>query len=249
MFKYFAGLLCDLSLVIFLPFIRLWKFLDNREYDTFLFIDKPSIDHGLLLVHGSGANEGQFLISRKIIDNILKEKGVECRVYSLDLNGFSASQYESIDDYAKKLIGKVKKIEEDGVKKLTIVGHSMGGLVASHYVENYCTNKQIIKCVCTIGTPWHGVPLLKYIYGLPFINSKRYLDMIPNSDFLKQLHEKVYNSNVVYKTIGSKWDMQVPYGYYSLKGVKNNASNIDTIFGHTSVIMAPSTWKYILKDL
>jgi esterase/lipase len=160
----------------------------------------------------------------------------------MDLRDDYFTGTEGIDDYAKKVSDKVDKIINDGVDELVIVGYSMGGLVAAQYAEYYNT-QNIIKYVYTVATPWHGVPLLNYVYGLPIINKKRHYEMLPDSNFLKNLRKKIKYTKIKYKTIGSSWDIIVPKGTYTLEGI----DNIDTIFSHTSIIHMPSTWEHILS--
>src|SRR3989344_4177140 len=67
------------------------------------------------------------------------------------------SKHESIDTYSKRLADDIEKVKQrTGRKKVNIVAHSMGGLVARNYIKNYGGESSVNKLIM-IGTPNHGV--------------------------------------------------------------------------------------------
>ena len=73
---------------------------------------------------------------------------------------FSYDWRQSNAESARKLrdcIGDI--LRETGAKKVNLVCHSMGGLVASKYYKEYASDQQI-DCIITCGTPYEGAPEL-----------------------------------------------------------------------------------------
>jgi predicted alpha/beta hydrolase family esterase len=61
----------------------------------------------------------------------------------------------SIETFADETAAKIRAIlAATGAHKITLVGHSMGGLVARAYLRRYGVGD--VRCVLTIGAPHHG---------------------------------------------------------------------------------------------
>lgn len=77
----------------------------------------------VLLLHGWGANI-------KLFDNLMNLLAPKYRVFALDMPGFGDSEEPPVpwcvDDYTDFVL---KFIEEQGMKKATLLGHSFGGRV------------------------------------------------------------------------------------------------------------------------
>lgn len=250
MFNYIAklvlgllSLLFDAFLILWLPMIRWWKYFNSEELDETVYKNKPNVRRGIILVHGSGVNECQFVYSRKIIDKLMHKTGKIYRVYSCDLNNYNPNKKEGIEIYAARLFDKIQRISNE-VDEIVLIGHSMGGLVSAWCAEHY---EVPVKKVITIATPWQGAPALNYIHGMPMFDTRRHLEMKPDSDVLKRLHKKVRNGNIQYITIGSTWEVQVPEGSYHMD--HDNFINLNTYYGHTTIILMESTWKKLFKYL
>ena len=48
-------------------------------------------------------------------------------------------------------------------QKVVIIAHSMGGLVAHSYIQEYGGGSKVLKLI-TLGTPYHGSPLMQYLH-------------------------------------------------------------------------------------
>lgn len=239
----FISLLSDAFLIWWLPLIRSWKLFNSKELDDTFYRNKCNVRRGIILVHGSGVNECQFVYSRKIIDKLMETTGKKYRIYSCDLNNYIPDKKEGIEIYANKLYTKIQKIKHE-VDEIILIGHSMGGLVSAWCAETY---EVPVKKIITIATPWGGAPALDYLYGTFIFNTQRHLEMKPDSSILQKIHTKVKNSKIIYITIGSKWDIQVPYGYYHMNYI--NFINLDTYYGHTSIILIEDTWQQLFAYL
>ncbi len=239
LFTILYGIL-DLAIgaIVYLP-LSMIKLVSKKPLDETLFNVKPNVDRAILLIHGSGASEIQFMISRKIIDNIMKKEGKLYRVYSCDLSKtYIHDKTLGIGDYSNAASKYLVNIcRRDNLKEIVVIGHSMGGLVAADLAIKHYQVKKVV----TIGTPWHGAPLLNKVGCL--LPTKRHKQMTPGSDFLKKLRDDVLESKCPLLCLGAEYDFQVPKTYAHMHGA--NAVNMSTPYSHVTIILAPSTWEAI----
>jgi triacylglycerol lipase len=74
-----------------------------------------------------------------------------------------------------------------GTKQVDLIGISMGGLIGLHYLRKLGGDPYIRRFV-TIGTPFHGSHMARWMRLLTFGRATGAEQMIPGSDFLKDLH-------------------------------------------------------------
>jgi pimeloyl-ACP methyl ester carboxylesterase len=227
------GLFLDTLIMPLVALMFLIKYFYTSELDN-LFSHNKKLPP-MLLIHGSGSNEAQWLLTRFYLRK-------HFNLYSVQLNSLPADKHYSIADYTSHVLFKINKIinDYDDNIKITLVGHSMGGLVASYYAE---WNPKYISQIVTIGTPWKGAPALNYIN----MKTQRHKEMTPDSDLLNCLYRRLENSNNKYICLGSIYDFQVPYDY-SYPDTKNIIS-VKYSLGHTSAVAFPFIWKKILPLL
>ena len=243
---YLIAVLFDFSFMFILqPFFKICKYFIPSDLDNGIFKNKGDHKKALLLVHGSGVTELNFLSARNIIDKIMNKTGKHYKVYACNLNGHTADQNEIIEDYSKVLYEKIKTISAE---EIILIGHSMGGLVSAYCAENYNVP---VKKVITIGTPWQGCPLLKSLVGNLWFKGLRYYQMLPGSEFIKNLHEQVKKSNINYYMYGSNLDYVIPYEYSVLDATQyNNVLNTHISYhGHVMLILSGNAWQEIFKVL
>ncbi len=201
----------------------------------------------ILLIHGSGFNQSEWLIGR----NYLSKKGRK-EIYSFDWDKDDSSA--DIEYYTSSLENKIDDILATRQNRdIILIGHSMGGLMAGHYTEFVAKQKRVnVIKVITIATPWLGSislePFVKIrnALNLPEM-SKRYQQMLPNSLFLRELEEMVKSSSTPYVTIGSYHDLMVPYPSCHL----SYAMSMTSLWGlgHYSIIVSTKLWKHIYSEL
>jgi hypothetical protein len=107
----------------------------------------------VMLVHGLGGSKARWQLGRLLLES----KG---RVLSpVSTFNFSSSDSDGIDEIAQKLSAQIQLlIEETGSRKIALIGHSVGGLICSHFVEKYAAACGIeVSLVVCIGTPWTGL--------------------------------------------------------------------------------------------
>jgi len=92
---------------------------------------------------------------------------------------------------AEQLKEKVEEVYESyGRTKVTLIGYSMGGLVARYYVSRLGGSQRVEKIVC-LGTPHHGTKLWTFAMG-PCA-----LQIRPGSPFLLSLETDPSDSSTV----------------------------------------------------
>jgi triacylglycerol lipase len=211
----------------------------RSNYDT----NNPKKDRiPILQIHGSGFCEIEWVGSWPWLSK--EQYG---SVYTLNLDGLASNQHgKGIDDYAEeKIRAKIKAIQQaTGQNKIILMGHSMGGLVASYYAENFAALDGIeVENIITIATPWHGAPLLNLQNEAE--KPKRYKQMSENDPFLPNLRGQAEASIAAkkrnYYSIGSTTDFMVP-GASSLLRTDDARNQLYTWLGHYGIILYPGTW-------
>ena len=99
----------------------------------------------------------------------------------------------SIEDQSEALAKDIARITEfSSCKKVDLVCHSMGGLIARNYVQsNYYAGN--VRKLITVGTPHHGVPYSGYLFGKigsMYYNTHKIAinQLLENSRFLRNLN-------------------------------------------------------------
>ena len=144
-----------------------WGFIGARPYQN----PNPRLDHPpILLVHGYGLNR----LSMFFIEIYLKRKGyphiwsVNHPVHKDDLLAFA----QELDQKIRWFCHITKQ------PSVTIVAHSMGGIVSALAHEKH--NSPINKLI-TLGTPWRGTKI--FILGL----GKHVRQMAPEHSIIQNL--------------------------------------------------------------
>lgn len=125
----------------------------------------------VLLLHGVGCNAGVWLSFMR-------------RLAARGAGPFHTLSYgpplASIESFAEQLAAKLESVRAaTGAAKVTLVCHSMGGLVARAYLRRFGAER--VRAVVTIGTPHRGSVLAG---GFP---GKCMAEMTPGSDWLERL--------------------------------------------------------------
>jgi triacylglycerol lipase len=196
----------------------------------------------ILMIPGNGFNEMQWLYGRIVLQN--KNCGP---VFTLNLDGLLTNKAENgIQQYADIVQTKMKEIREStGNKKIVLIGHSMGGLVAGECERR---EKDNVEKVITISTPWNGTPpLLKFMTCiLPslFKKNQRYRDMRDENNYITNLKKDITTSK--FRTIYSTADEMVPDQTGSL-GLDPKFTCEYNWLGHYSPMIVPSVWNKVLE--
>jgi triacylglycerol esterase/lipase EstA (alpha/beta hydrolase family) len=131
----------------------------------------------ILMIHGFSNSSSSWFYHHKR----LKEAGHK-NLFTINLGDPRLSIEE---DYAKKVDEMVQEIKRlTGRNDIVLVGHSMGGLVAIEWRQNYAVGTEV-KNIVTLGTPHDGTKMAHLTLGL----SKCGKEMLPDSDLIKRQQE------------------------------------------------------------
>lgn len=178
----------------------------------------------VLLIQGIS----ETFVYLKTIGNALNNDGYRINFLT------SYSPNDKIENIAEKI---VEFIKNKNLQNLNIITHSKGGLVARYISQNYRDIDQRIKTIFTIATPHHGSLFAHLV--------KSQKQMLPNSEFLKNLNSTSSNSKII--NIYPRIDNHViPNSSLILKGAKNIKLDI---IGHTRILEDKKTMEEIKKYL
>ena len=147
----------------------------------------------ILLVHGYLHNSSAWTYHRYR----LNKAGFD-NVFTINLG----HPLHSIEDYAERVQTKMSEIQAlTGKSTVTLVGHSMGGLVSSYYATQLAPKQGIkVSEVVTLGSPLNGSKLSILGFG------ECTRQMSRESGFVKDLQQKMKASDVRFVHFGSQTD-------------------------------------------
>lgn len=193
----------------------------------------PTGDHPILLVHGYGMNFGHF----SYLKYCLKKNNVG-PIYAINLG----NPFSSIDDYAKQISAKVDQIHKKSAGKVTIIGHSMGGVAAARYLAN-CRESISIEQLITLGSPLQGT----YVAYLGL--GKSAAEMCPHSPFLNQLEKDLALKDIPITTVGSQWDCIIIPNNNALFNAVPSDKCIFNSMGHNNYLFSDLIVQLILNKI
>ncbi len=158
----------------------------------------PEQGRPILLIHGYMQNASNWTFLKRR----LCQRGLG-PVFTLNLG----HPFRSIRDYAQILAKKAALIEKETRREdLTLIGHSMGGLVCAWYAAKVAPPGKVGD-VITIGSPLEGTKMASIAIG------RNGREMRRGSDFVREVEEVVRkNRKVRFYHIASKADQIVlPY--------------------------------------
>lgn len=117
------------------------------------------------------------------------ERRLERPIVRVPLGGYLAAHLGCIRASAERVIAAIEELARaPGFNHADVVGHSMGGLVATYALKRL-DQKRRIRRVITLGTPHRGTPLAvagALVFGA---FSRGIWQMIPGSSFLRELEQ------------------------------------------------------------
>jgi triacylglycerol esterase/lipase EstA (alpha/beta hydrolase family) len=130
------------------------------------------------------------------------------------------------------------------VKRIDIIGHSMGGLIGLYYVKKLGGHEKVRKLVM-MGTPLRGTwAALAGIATMGVVSASSW-QLLPRSDFLKELSEGPLPPSVEYYTIAAARDWVCPPASTQLDG----ATGIIVPLGHSSLVVSDEVHDRVLWAL
>jgi len=136
----------------------------------------------VLLIHGFVCNHSVW---REWLRRLEADGFGPVRVIDLE------PPFADIEHHAAHVERELRALFQDsGDIPVSIIGHSMGGLVARAALRR--TSPEIIGRIVTLATPHHGTVLARL-----FPNERLLLQMVPNSPWLNQLNAEQENGCAV----------------------------------------------------
>ena len=203
----------------------------------------------VLLLHG-------FFQTRNIwevMEYRLRREGFG--VVSLNLGGLLwRFNTKSIVKQADFLYAKMEKIcKNHDIDRFHIVGHSMGGLVARHYIQKH-RGASRVKSLITLGSPHHGTPTALIGVGLMGLGllSVSPFQMLPYSSLVRRLQQEHFPKDIPFTSIFSKQDVICPWWASVLRAAPHQPSikNIQLRgIGHSELTSHPKVFEHVIREL
>ena len=177
----------------------------------------------VLLIHGYLATRG----SLHLLERHLSGRGLVVMTYT-----FGPINLGDIRDSAGLIARTVESIvSQTDVKRVDIVGHSMGGLVGLDYLKRLGGRHRVRRLVM-LGTPAQGTwsALLGLVTAPLGLAS---LQLLPGSPFLRELAERPLPPDADVVSIGAVRDWLAPLASTVLDGVRH----ISLPTGHSGLLV------------
>ena len=185
----------------------------------------------LVFVHGLGGGRGDFLL----MAHYFRLKGRK-RSYRIKF-----PKDQSIEEMATSLAEFIRQVTKaTRQKKVDLVAHSLGGLVARAAVIEHRL-ETAVKTLITLGSPHQGTHPARYLY------SKIIKDLRPESLYLKKLNKKRWPKRVRGVALWSRNDL------FILPPESATADGMEAVemtpFTHYSYLIDPLCWSYVDRIL
>lgn len=196
----------------------------------------------IVLVHGYAHNSSAWIYHRQKLINA----GFN-NVFTVDLGAIPT---KSIEEYSQVLHKRIQEVQTiTGRSDIILVGHSMGGVVSSHYAVTPTMREGItVTHVVTVNSPLRGTKMHHFAVG-PCVR-----DMAYESEFSRKLSEEIPKATKVrFLHIASEADIVV-LPFHSALNRTNGSQPRDlshiqeAVFkrhGHTSVMFSADVAKRI----
>lgn len=210
----------------------------------------------IVLLHGNYFNESEFVVGRYFLNK--EQYG---SVFSFNLEGYlSIDKEKGIDDHAygkaREKIKEITKITE--CNSVILLGHSMGGVIATFYAENIAEEDEIeANHVFTVDSPVKGTPTLDFIWTNISENIRSIKRMHQMSisggksvhkGFAQNLSQQAWDSEAKgirnYYSIHSLADWAVPFESGMLTKIPDRVFTYNYL-GHYGPIADPRTWIWV----
>ena len=197
------------------------------------FFDRVDESHPpVLLLHGYlGTRGSMYILERRLSDD-----GI-C-VFSFNLGMLNIRDIRTSAFLIHRKIESI--LAQTSVKKIDIVGHSMGGLIGLYYIKRLGGHEKVRKLIM-LGTPLRGTWAAALgIATVGWLSASAW-QLMPNSRFLRDLHEGPLPTDTQFFTIAAQRDWVCPIESTPLEG----ADSFTVPLGHSSLVMGEEVYRHI----
>lgn len=202
--------------------------IDRRAFFEKVDDSRPPV----LLLHGYMGTRG----SMYILERRLAEDG-HC-VFSFNLGALNVRDIRSSAFLVHRKVEAI--LAQTSVKKIDIVGHSMGGLIGLYYVKKLGGHEKVRKLVM-MGTPSKGTWVALLGVMAAGLLSQSSWQLLPGSRFLRELHQGPLPESTDVYTIAAERDWVCPPASTPVDG----AEPISVPYGHSSLVMSEQVYHHV----
>ncbi len=201
------------------------------------FFDQVSESHPpVLLIHGFLGTRGSMFV----LEQRLMEDGfcvVSFNLGALNMRDIRASAF--------LIHRKIQSIlAQTSVKRIDIVGHSMGGLIGLYFIKRLGGHNRVRRLVM-MGSPVRGTWAALLGVATVGLFSSSSWQLLPGSEFLKELAAGPLPDDVEYYTIAAERDWVCPLPATQIEG----AHAVTVPLGHSSLVVSEEVYRKVLWAL
>lgn len=182
---------------------------------------------------------GQELVYWNVWEYFLERDGF--RVYPASFPRFTLSD---LTMSAKLLAEKVEEVQAiEDADRVALVGHSMGGLIARHYLKFLDGDAHVSRLAC-LGVPHHGT-----WFGAtgPVLRGAR--QILPGSEFLNALNDPSRPHKTPILNIWSPYDGVVIPAKSSLLDLPNVENRALPFAGHWGMLVSRRAYRWVRESI
>lgn len=197
------------------------------------------MEYPTLIIHGFLAHK----ITNLPLHLGLRRHGI--RTFNVPIPGLNT---QDVDKSSLILSDKVKEVlEKTGANKVNIIGVSLGGVIALHYIRCGGGRAHVDKTI-TLGSPLKGAPVAHSITSLPLVGGIA-SQLLHNSQLMQDLHAPQRSTADVI-SIYADGDILVPKERSDIEGatlIKAPVGNWP--IGHYQMPIDPRNIQFIVAQL
>jgi len=176
-------------------------------------------------------------------------------VISFNLGGLGGQlNTDPVDTLAQRISDKIENLSaRHGFSRLHIIGHSKGGLIARHYVQNHGGDRRV-KSVITLGTPHHGTPTAVAgvaLMGMGLLRTSAG-DLLPRSRVVRAINRDSFPAHIPLTSIYSKEDLVCPY-WCSILRPREGETSLENVqvrrVGHSQLTWDAGVYRAVRERL
>lgn len=169
----------------------------------------------------------------------LRLDGHKC--YTMFLKGIGLRDIRFSAEKTRKKVEKI--LARTGAKKIDLIGHSEGGMVARYYIQRFGGDKYVERCI-TLGTP-HGGTFETIIVVLTTAGRQ----LLPLSSLIRDLNKNGIPKEVKWTSIYSIYDeCVIPWWSAHLFGAENKLIYWPPVF-HVNMLYYPHVYNLVMEAL